>query len=475
MKRAKSILSLILAALLVLSMVGCAAKPAAEPSSEEPAETSSETKEESSEEESVPESSESSESESEESQEEPEQEASGVFYERDGFNLNVPAEYSDLLEVTSGDPENVLFRVAEIASMDAAEKDGYGRNDGLGFLFSIVRMSEEEAQELVNDEVPGNRPFAVDKDGNYYVYRFATDVRFYRNTTEEFDAGMPLWSELIAWANSVPETLVADNAGLLTAVTLEPEASSEADPEQVLAEDPFEGKWACGRASMEIAQLGDGYKAQIIWGSSADTAAFWNYVLEYDEAEGNLSGSGEMIARVYNEDGSIASEEVTTDQMVTISLNDNGNIVWEDLNEDAGADMEFEYAAYQPETPAAEAIASRYFRGVGSGTPAEAAYVALHFADENELWIVPGDELRDNLLEAWNSLSEDEQKTFDTYFMDVVVLLDNIFNDWSSVQTFVHEMGMENELNALRESPLAEKSWERLKALTLTMGNSTGE
>ncbi|MBR2264364.1 MAG: hypothetical protein IJ917_08520, partial [Firmicutes bacterium] len=140
MKRAKSILSLILAALLVLSMVGCAAKPAAEPSSEKPAETSSETKEESSEEESVPESSESSESESEESQEEPEQEASGVFYERDGFNLNVPAEYSDLLEVTSGDPENVLFRVAEIASMDAAEKDGYGRNDGLGFLFSIVRM-----------------------------------------------------------------------------------------------------------------------------------------------------------------------------------------------------------------------------------------------------------------------------------------------------------------------------------------------
>ncbi|MCR5006487.1 MAG: hypothetical protein K6A77_11360 [Clostridiales bacterium] len=471
MKRAKSILSLILTALLVLSMVGCAAKPAAESSSEEPAETSSESQEESSEEESE----ESSESESEESSEEPEPEETGAIYEQDGINLTIPAEYSDLLEVTSGDPENVLFRVAEIASMDAAEKDGYGRNDGLGFLFSIVRMSEEEAQELVNDEVPGNRPFAVDKDGNYYVYRFATDVRFYRTTTEEFDAGMSLWSELIAWANSVPETLVADNGGILTAVTLEPEASSEADPEQVLAEDPFEGKWACGRASMEIAQLGDGYKAQIIWGSSADTAAIWNYVLEYDEAEGNLSGSGDMITRVYNEDGSIASEEVAEDQMVTISLNDNGNIVWEDLNEDAGADMEFEYAAYQPETPAAEAIASRYFRGVGSGTPAEAAYVALHFADENELWIVPGDELRDNLLEAWNSLSEDEQKTFDTYFMDVVVLLDNVFNDWSAVQTFVHEMGMENELNALRESPLAQKSWDRLKAFTLTLGNSTGE
>ncbi len=469
MKRARSILCMILAALLVLSLVGCKEKPVEEPTSE----ASSETKEESSVEESVPESSESSES--EEPEEEPEPETEDTAYIYDDFVLNIPSAYVDLVEVVYGDPDpNTLFKVTEIASKEAAVADGNSEDDGSGYLFSIAAVSEEEAQGLVNEDVPGNRVFAVDQNGIYYVFRFPTDVRFYRSTPEEMDADQDLWTELIAWANSVPETFVADNAGLLTEAVLDPQPESKtADPEEVLAEDPFEGKWACGRASMEIAKLGEQYKAQVIWGSAADTATYWNYVLEYDEAEGCLNGTGEMVGRVFQEDGSIESEEHTTDQLVTIRLNDNGNIVWEDLIDNAGADMEFEYAAYQPEIPAVDVIADEYFRALNSDqTPASAALVVLRFADQNELWNAPGAEFRDQLLAAWESLSKDEQQAFDRVFMDAVSIADNAYADWSSVQTFIHEMGLEDEFLALRESPLAEKSYDRLKAYTLTMGNS---
>ena len=489
MKRAKSIVALVLAALLVLSLAGCKGRPAEESTAPAESEASSQTKEESSpeessEEESAEDSSQESEESSEESSEETKEESApqeekGV-YTNEGLILKIPEQYQDLVEVTMEEMDEegcgTLFSVVETASRDAAVNDGYSPDDGFGFVFSIARVQPEEAQGLVDDDIPGNTPFALDQRGLYYVLRFPTDVRYYRSTREEWHEDENLITQLYYWSQGVPHSFVEDNADRLTSEELTPQKESEqVDPQEILNEDPFEGLWVCGRASLEIAKLGAGYKAHIMWAGSASEVGYWNYTLEYDEAEDWLSGVGEEVHRVYNEDGSIESEETTTDQRVIIRLNDDGNIVWEDWVNDAGADMEFEYAADQPETPSAETIANGYFRGVGSETVAGAAYVVLRFADDNELWNVPGNEFRDELLKAWNSLSQDEQKNFDMYFMDVVALLDNIFENWSEVQGFVHEMGLEDQFIALRESPLAEKSWTVLKAATLTMGNSTGE
>ncbi len=141
----------------------------------------------------------------------PEGEAA-VVYENEGMKLLIPLEYDELLvtEVPENSPDGTLFTVSEKASVEAA-----GGEDGAGRLFSIVRISKEKMQEMRCDDMSGNEIFARDADENYYVYRHPTDVRFFRESYENVETDMQIWSELNEWAwGTVRDSFVKENGSL---------------------------------------------------------------------------------------------------------------------------------------------------------------------------------------------------------------------------------------------------------------------
>ena len=121
--------------------------------------------------------------------------------ENGDMHLTIPAEYADLVIADTGE-EGELFTVSEKASVEAAKKQGYEEHNGLGWLFAISCVTEEQAQQLRCGDMSGSEIFAKDSDGNYYLYNHPTDVRINREG-EITEADMRQWSGLNEWAGSV--------------------------------------------------------------------------------------------------------------------------------------------------------------------------------------------------------------------------------------------------------------------------------
>ncbi len=114
------------------------------------------------------------------------------------------------------------------------------------------------------------------------------------------------------------------------------------------AGEKFTGEWACGRASIEISPEDEGYKCMIRWGDSAFKTYEWLYSCDYIGESDCLydSGRGVESAVVFENDGGIESEETFyTDGSARFYLNPEGRLIWDDLKENAGKDMEFEKLA----------------------------------------------------------------------------------------------------------------------------------
>ena len=147
----------------------------------------------------------------------------------DGLVLSIPAEYADLViaDAPQGREDGTLFTVSEKASVEAAEALGEATddNEGMGWLFSIARISEDDLHELLCGDMSGRAVFAKDDNGSYYLFCTPTDVRMERESAEEMEAGMEQWSALNEWAATVPDAFVAENAGL----TAETRGNSDLD------------------------------------------------------------------------------------------------------------------------------------------------------------------------------------------------------------------------------------------------------
>ncbi len=178
----KTVLSILLAAALAVSLTGCAKT---EKTEETPAPAA-----------------------------EPEQITQETARLNGGLTLTIPEEYADLVLVDTpeNDPDGMLFSVSEKASVDAAAADG--QDDwGAGWLFGISRISEEKLHEMLCWDMSGAEVFAKDAEGNYYLYTHPTDVRLYRQG--EIDAAATeQWSKLNEWAAKAADAFLADNAGL---------------------------------------------------------------------------------------------------------------------------------------------------------------------------------------------------------------------------------------------------------------------
>ncbi len=146
--------------------------------------------------------------------------ASGVMAETvdkvdvEGITFEVPDDIRDLLTVTTeGLDENTLVQVQETASIEADKAADRGV-ELPGWVFSIVRVPEDEWKEFRSDMVDGMDVFAK-ADDFYYVFAHPTDVRFVRESNEEMEKGRELWTNLNEWAaEEVTQEILKNNSEL---------------------------------------------------------------------------------------------------------------------------------------------------------------------------------------------------------------------------------------------------------------------
>ena len=146
----------------------------------------------------------------------PEGEASHIYKNGD-YNLLVPLDYDELVIVdTPQDSESgVLFNVSEKASVDAAAAEGHD-DWGAGWLFSVARISADELHEKLCYDMSGAYVFARDSADQYFMIYHPTDVRFFRpgDDYQNDQDGWADWAALNEWAGTVAETFLAENADL---------------------------------------------------------------------------------------------------------------------------------------------------------------------------------------------------------------------------------------------------------------------
>ena len=120
------------------------------------------------------------------------------------YAVPIPQEYFDRLcieiNAMADDEDGTMLTVSERKSVAAAEAMGE-EFDGQGELFRIVRVSEEELHALLAGDMSGQRVFAKDSDGKYYIFQTPTDVRYVRENTDQMIADQDEWTELCEWAN----------------------------------------------------------------------------------------------------------------------------------------------------------------------------------------------------------------------------------------------------------------------------------
>ncbi len=133
-------------------------------------------------------------------------------------------------------------------------------------------------------------------------------------------------------------------------------------------------------------------------------------------------------------------------------------------------------------TPSTQDLVKGYFNVIGTipkGTAgaslklAEAATEVFEFAQDYNLACCDISALRDNMLNAWQKvLDEEERANFDENFMDVVTFMDSAEADPTAVAAQLEDAGVREKFEKLSSQAGAWDNWDTLKSNTLTMGNS---
>ena len=248
----------------------------------------------------------------------------------------------------------------------------------------------------------------------------------------------------------------------------------------------FVGIWAdetSQRAYLEIwpAEETGKYGIRIHWGNTAASYGEWNMTAAFSEETGRLTyqnGSKEYVT--LSEDGSESREVQWTDAEGSFYI-ENGKLRWEDSRDESSPDFLAGKSSYY--APSADELVENYFKvigGIETGTAgaalkqAAAARDVVKFADSRSIWAADNADLRKNILEGWEKLSEEEQAAFDANFISLLTLVNNAKADWDANADTFKDAGAEDIENLLKDAK-AMLSWSDLTANTLTMGNSDGE
>lgn len=113
----------------------------------------------------------------------------------------------------------------------------------------------------------------------------------------------------------------------------------------------------------------------------------------------------------------------------------------------------------------------------GSGT-LDSAVKCLKFASESSIAEEDADieSIREEMLNAYEGMNDEARANFDARFLDIFKFIDEAVKDPDSV---IASDNAQEEAVAEFKELLADKdvmaAWDKLKANTLTLGNSTGE
>ena len=113
----------------------------------------------------------------------------------------------------------------------------------------------------------------------------------------------------------------------------------------------------CERMSITVEETMDGYEVTVFASGSAFDGAYWVYTCYYDEETDSLISDGLLAEKheyAYSEDGEEYTEEVIyDDDEAMFRLNEEGQLLWYEKKEDAGAGRVFEFV---PEVETGKAI-----------------------------------------------------------------------------------------------------------------------
>ncbi len=210
--RMKTIIGILLALAVAVSLTGCSRKPAAPQPTEAP-----------------------------------EKAVESVTWENGGVKLTIPAEYADLVIVETPSDGERLFSVTEKASLEAAQKTRPDNTDGAGWLFGISRVSEEPLCGMLCYDMIGQQVFARDGE-EYYLLDTPTDVRIEREG-EITQSDMEQWGALYEWImDPMTAGFIEDNG--LTACRY-----SNTGLDMLLARIAWGGKTDYSLASLDYGEL----------------------------------------------------------------------------------------------------------------------------------------------------------------------------------------------------------------------------
>ena len=165
--------------------------------------------------------------------------------ENGGLVIPVPEEYMDLLVITTPekDENGMLFRFNEKLSVETqkaiAKAEGKGEYDGYeeaGWLFDIRKLTPDQVKELLCGYKTGRELFARDSEGNGYVFCHPTDVRVVREDYSVLQDPEDPWGILNGWKAAIPDRIVSMNPDLTA------ESHSDTDFDIYLAQIAYAGK-----------------------------------------------------------------------------------------------------------------------------------------------------------------------------------------------------------------------------------------
>lgn len=242
------------------------------------------------------------------------------------MTVAVPEQYAGLLELEAGENSVAVYEKASREAFRADYPDGMSGMTadevGMGWLGTIARVDRSQArEELEAAEIGGAGFFARDDAGNYYVFRFPTDVRYHRAGGMMDDESLAQWTELNDWMWTVPADYCAAHPEL-TAIDSR-QARAELNDETAQAEGypasrvraeadaMFSTYGARGQlltVTVTDTETGrvDSYRYQDYERHSVDgTIGYWlehNYTWALPQP-GDGGASGRFVVRVASEDG----------------------------------------------------------------------------------------------------------------------------------------------------------------------------
>ena len=175
-----------------------------------------------------------------------------------------------------------------------------------------------------------------DTDGtpSHWYLLYTNDDAFYLGFRDD---GSAQKQELFAGNGASPRYVRLDGIGGI--------ADDGRGTDETSGAEAYLGIWGCGRATLQIAEMGDGtYQGRISWAESAFVYDEWIYPLIFEEATQTMvcSGGATKTRYTFAEEGVEPEETVCyTDGSGSFSLRD-GVIYWQDDKEHSGEDMEFQ-------------------------------------------------------------------------------------------------------------------------------------